>query len=226
MKSILKNCSIIVALLIFSIGSALSAHADTVVLTEGFEGVAGGNYFAGTTVNQFTVQSGAVEVLASSNDFGRCAAAGGSPTCINLDGALPGSTFTGTTFVSTNFFGPGTYDLFFDLAGSQAGDFNQGDTNTMFLFFGEILNSPIVLAPDAAFSTYSFLGVTVAPGTSSRVVFFQPDAGGAGNLLDNVRLVQRDAAAPVPEPATMTLLITGLAGLGTAVRKRRQANKC
>ncbi|MEJ7712915.1 MAG: PEP-CTERM sorting domain-containing protein [Pyrinomonadaceae bacterium] len=81
-----------------------------------------------------------------------------------------------------------------------------------------------MLAPDAPFSTYSFLSVTVAPGTSSRVVFFQPGDDGVGNLLDNVRLVQRDAAAPVPEPATMTLLITGLAGLGATVRKRRRAN--
>lgn len=41
-------------------------------------------------------------------------------------------------------------------------------------------------------------------------------------------LVQRpnvDSRGPIPEPATILLLSTGLAGVGAAVRKRRKANK-
>ena len=182
--------------------------ADTIVLNENFEGIAGGTYFTGTTVGQFKLESGAVEVLAAGNQAGRCTGAGGSPTCINL-AALPG-----TTFVSTAAFGPGTYDLFFDLAGSQQGQ----NPDSTILYFGDIVNFPITLGADAGFSTHSFLGVTVATGMLTPLTFFEPGLSGAGNLLDNVRLVQRDS---VPEPATMALLLTGLAGFSAALRKRR-----
>ena len=222
MSTMNKAIFMLLAMIAICLTASTVARADTVVLSENFNGDAGGNYFAGTTVGQFLVQSGAVEVLASGNDTtGRCARAGGGVNCINLDGALPGSTFTSTTFVSTNFFGAGTYDLFFDLAGAQV----ENPPLTTFLFFGDVINSPIVRAEDDGFATFSFLGVTIAPGTQSRITFFQPGAGGFGNLLDNVRLVRRDAAAPIPEPATMTLLITGLAGVGAAMRKRRKAEQ-
>lgn len=182
--------------------------ADTVVLNESFEGIAGGTYFTGTTVGQFKLESGAVEVLAMNNEAGRCTGAGGSPTCVNL-AALPG-----TTFVSTAAFGPGTYDLFFDLAGAQQGQSPESTT----LFFGDIVNFPITLAPNAVFSTESFLGITVAAGASNPVTFFEAGVNGSGNLLDNVRLVKVDS---VPEPATTTFLLIGLAGLGVAIRKRQ-----
>ena len=182
--------------------------ADTIVLNENFEGIAGGTYFTGTTVGQFKLESGAVEVLAMNNQAGRCTGAGGSPTCINL-AALPD-----TTFVSTAAFGPGTYNLFFDLAGSQQGQ-NPESTN---LFFGDLVNFPISLAPSAGFSTQSFLGVKVATGMLTPLTFFEAGVNGSGNLLDNVRLVKVDS---VPEPATMTLFLIGLAGLGVAMRKRQ-----
>jgi hypothetical protein len=186
-----------------SVGSA-----DTTVLNENFEGIAGGSYFTGTTVGQFKLESGAVEVLAMNNEAGRCTGAGGSPTCINL-AALPN-----TTFVSIAAFGPGTYDLFFDLAGSQQGQNPESTT----IYFGDIVNFPISVAPIAGFSTHSFLGVTVATGMSNPLTFFESGVNGSGNLLDNVRLVKVDS---VPEPATMTFFITGLAGLSAAMRKKQ-----
>src|SRR5689334_12830918 len=109
------------------------ASANTVVLDENFGGIAGGTYFTGTTVGQFKLESGAVEVLALNNEAGQCTGAGGTPTCINL-AALPN-----TTFVSTAAFGPGTYDLFFDLAGSQQGQNPESTT----LFFGDVVNFAI-----------------------------------------------------------------------------------
>ena len=124
--------------------ASTAARADTTVLTEGFSGVAGGTYSTPLTVNQFFVQSGTVEVLASNNENGRCTGAGGSPTCVNLYTSI-GAANTPATFSSTAFFGPGTYNLFFDLAGSQLPN---GQSNTTTLFFGTI-NSPIVRAANA-----------------------------------------------------------------------------
>lgn len=194
-------------LVIIALASAV-VLADTVVLSEGFEGVAGGTYFTGTTVNQFKLEGGAVEVLATNNEAGRCTGAGGSPTCVNLVGSPPDPT----TFVSSAAFAPGTYNLSFDLAGSQL---QGGQANTTFLFFGNLVNIPITLAANSSFFTHSFPNVTVA--FDSPITFFDSGVSGAGNLLDNVQIVR---VAAVPVPATLSLLMTGLAGLGAAVRRR------
>ena len=187
-------------------------YADTVVLNENFEGIAGGSYFTGTTVGQFKLESGAVEVLAPGNEAGRCTGAGGSPTCVNL-AALPG-----TTFVSTAAFGPGNYDLFFDLAGSQQGQ----NSNSTMIYFGDVINFPIPLGPNAGFSTHSLLNVTVGAGMLNPVTFFDLGVNGSGNLLDNVRRVKLEG---VPEPASVALCLAGLVVLSAAMRKSGSREK-
>jgi hypothetical protein len=75
------------------------------------------------------------------------------------------------------------------------------------------------------------------PGTSrERDVLFTLQLSGMGNVfaqfgaaagrpdLYNITQNIYTVTAPIPEPATMTLLITGLAGVGVAVRKRRKAH--
>ena len=71
------------------------------------------------------------------------------------------------------------------------------------------------------YSSFSFVGFTSdVPITSITIA----GLSGGDPVLDNIRL---DAAAPaeVPEPATLVLLGTGLAGAAGAARKRRRNDK-
>jgi hypothetical protein len=126
---------------------------------------------------------------------------------------LTGPQF-GATLTTINPFPAGVYDLFFDLAGSH-----QGTSETTLVFFGAISGSPIVRASADPFQTLAFLGVPVTGG-GSFLTFFDNSITGVGPLLDNVRLVQRTDGR-VPGPATLLLVVTGLAVVGARLHRRR-----
>ncbi|HEX7313517.1 MAG TPA: PEP-CTERM sorting domain-containing protein [Pyrinomonadaceae bacterium] len=70
-----------------------------------------------------------------------------------------------------------------------------------------------------------FFGITTDVAIASIRFMTIPGANGSGiPLLDNFSFGQAQAAA-VPEPATILLLGTGLAGIATRARRRRKAPK-
>ena len=204
MHAWIKRSAKVIAIVVGLFGFGVESEA-VVVFSENFETVSPGKYVGpGLTVGQFDLVSGSVDVFPTSSP--PCSTAGDSTKCVNLDGGQPPTGTSGATLRAS--LSPGTYDLSFDLAGSQS-----NDTNTTRLFFGEISNLPITRAPNAPFTTLQFTATVTA--ANPFLVFFQEGSDGAGNLLDNVVV-----STHVPEPATILLMFTGLAGLSLSRRIR------
>jgi hypothetical protein len=186
------------------------AWADTIVLNTGFESDVVGPKSPGAIVGDgnFTVSgTGAFTVLPGSRTVPCHPQAGILSQCFSI------TSFRNepSLITSLNTFGPGNYTLVFDLAFSSIFPANRAVVS-----LGNYAEEFAVLSPFQSFSR----NITLT--TGANLVFSI-----TGNLLptiylDNIRLTRIEQASPVPEPATLILLVTGLAGVAAKVRKRRK----
>ena len=214
---------VLLALLAACLGMAVSlAHAQstpaTVLLSDSFDaehaGVGSAEY---SGFANFSAAN--VDLLAHGYFYNLCELAGGSSSCIDMEGSGNGSLTTKTAYE----LAPGTVTMQFDLAGDQRGRSGNSVTASLVSVFGEVLFSETFsLASDADFSTFTRT-VTLGSATQARLQFLSSGpADSMGMLLDNVVLSAGGdvIAAPVPEPSTWALFAGGLLAMGSILRRR------
>jgi hypothetical protein len=168
------------------VAGAGPAGADIVLFADGFEQDAVAN---GVTALVNWQVTGNVDVVATA---GKCAAAGGSTQCLDLEGTGTGAAPVIVARSALTLY-PGEYQLSFDLAGSQGGDGANSVTVSLGPLYEDTFtrngNDPLaridvpITVPDKTVATLSFAHA------GSR------DANGV--LLDNVQLVLLQASPAI-----------------------------
>ena len=114
----------------------------------------------------------------------------------------------------------GTTSVGFDFKGSNSSQVGLSPaTYTVVVNYTDGTNSGPLAIANPSFTTFGFFGFL----TTDKIIqsiSIATNSGGAP-LLDNVTFGPAAAVEPVPEPATMVLFGTGLAGVASLARRRR-----
>jgi hypothetical protein len=201
-------------LLVVLIGLAAGRAEAAVIFSDDFNtengAVAALNY---TGFANFNVSNGSVDLIGNGvHDL-----LPGNGLYVDLDGSTNDAGVL--TESPAMALAPGTYQFSFDIAGSQRNTTESvtvsvfGSLNPSYIF--GVLSLPSSLPFTTVFASF------VVPVFDPSVQFSFSNDGGdnVGALLDNISL-EDDSIAAVPEPASLLLLGTGLAGLYRRARRK------
>ena len=218
MKKILSPLTFSLAALLFLSLAATSARADSVTFVADTL-LTGSNSVTGSATVSITDigATGNVRITVTNNTNGDLTnislnytpafSGAGTITYVSGTGPVPISVVFGNNNV--NAPGGTNFDVNFDLpTGQPGGRLNAGESVTFDLDAASALSA-------SGFNTFSF------DGKQSFYILVHIQAINPGG--NSAKLI--GGPAPVPEPATMFLLGTGLAGVAAKMRKRRKAAK-
>ena len=203
---------------------AAETRADTFQITGG--SATSGNFTGGTftlTGTGFTLNGGFFQGPNSCSPCtaGQTANVGSFNLGLDIVSVATPSTFQGVTYDSLSYsFGFMQFSASLVVPGETAALFT---VTTPFSFMATLQGCTNPLGPingcqpgDIVFDNATFLGQGVATVEMSSI-------DGPDGRLYSIRSIRYDfAPAATPEPATIALLASGLAGVGAAARRRRR----
>lgn len=202
--------AVVVATLLMILGVHGAAHA-TLIPTLGSVAPSGGNFLWSYDVALAFDQNAVGGSAQSANPVLPSASVGDFVTIYDFRG-----------FVSGSCFAPGGWTCQTQALGFTPNTQTPADspslTNLTFTRTGSTLNGPVADLGD--FGAQTSISLTDAGIFTSRGTRNQGPL--EGTKIDSVGQVTVPALAPVPEPATLLLLGTTMAGLGVTLRRRRR----